>query len=150
MANNLAFKDVKSIEDKIGDYLREAEDGFAPITIPGLARRLGITKRTFLEYARGLVSTAPPEVVAKFQDILLLTNEDLELRLLGERGEKGTNANPKFLLANYFGMSDKTSVEVDGGISIYKMIEEEADKAVEEVGEELNEEIKQELRKGGK
>ncbi len=144
------FKDVKSIDDKIGDYVREAEEGISPITIPGLARRLGITKTTFLEYARGLIATAPPEVVEKFQDILLLTNEDLELRLLGERGEKGTNANPKFLLANYFNMSDKTSIDVDGGLSVYKLIEEEADKAVEEISEELSKEIKQEISEGGK
>ena len=70
--------------------------------------------------------------------------------MLGERGEKGTNANPKFLLANYFNMSDKTSIDVDGGLSVYKLIEEEADKAVEEISEELSKEIKQEISEGGK
>lgn len=147
--NKLAFPDVKSIEDKLGDYLELAEKGIEPITIPGLARRLGVTKKKLLEYGRGLVATAPPEVTAKLQDILLLVNEDLELRLLGERGEKGTGANPKFLLANYYGMSDKTSVEVDGGLSIYAKIEEDADRLVADTKDELEREI-QETIKGGK
>ena len=57
--NKLAFKDVKVLMIKIGDYLREAEDGFAPITIPGLARRLGISKENLFRVCKGTCLYCP-------------------------------------------------------------------------------------------
>lgn len=146
----IAFKDTKGIDRKVDKYVKKVEEEGGAITIAGLSRALGITPKTFKEYANGLIPNATPEVIAKFQDIYLMCQEFLEETCLGVKGGKNSGAGAKFLLSNHYGMSDKASVDVDGGLAIYNKINADSDKIVEEVADDVQEEIERSLRKGGK
>lgn len=148
--HEVAFKDTRGIDRKVDKYIqRIVEDGGA-ITIAGLSRALGISPKKFKEYANGLIPNATPEVIAKFQDIYLMCQESLEETCLGVRGGKGGGAGAKFLLSNHYGMSERASVDVDGGLAIYNKINTDSDRIVEEVSDDLKEEIEKSLKKGGR
>lgn len=148
--SRVAFKDTKGIDKKVNKYLQKVEEQGGAPTLPGISRALGITPKTFKEYANGLIPNALPEVTEKFQDIYLMVQEYLEETCLGVNGGKGGGPGAKWLLANHYGMSDKTSVDVEGSLAVYRHINDQADRSVEDIAEELEEDINKETKKGGK
>lgn len=117
--SKLKFKTAKELQDVIDEYFRwcdnrtknvyikEAGDNVpisfpAPYTMSGLARRLGITRQTLVNYGnRELFFDTVREARDKVQ-------EDVETRLMETTNQSGAQFN----LKNNFGWKDKTEQDL--------------------------------------
>lgn len=121
----LKFKTVKEMQDKIDEYFaycdnrtkrmydeKKGQDIIisypAPYTMSGLARALGIDRRTLLDYAHrdGYL----PTIKAAREKI----HEDVETRLMEGKAQAGAIFN----LKNNFSWKDESKVEQSGTLEI--------------------------------
>lgn len=77
----------------------------APYTITGLARRLGMDRRSLLNYSE------KDKFFPTIRDARLRVQEDVENRLMESRNEKGAMFN----LKNNFGWHDEAKVDITSG-----------------------------------
>ena len=114
----LAFKTVKELQKKIDEYFEWCDNRTkmmmtkaglevmitvpAPYTMSGLARRLGIDRRTLVNYSH------KEKFFLTIRDARERVQEDVENRLMETKNEKGAIFN----LKNNFGWQDKNETDV--------------------------------------
>lgn len=118
----LAFKSVEELQKVIDEYFEWCDNRIktiwddktqteiavtnpAPYTMSGLARRLGIDRKTLLNYSK------KDEFFPTIREARERVHEDVETRLMGTRNEKGAMFN----LKNNFGWKDETKTDVTTG-----------------------------------
>ena len=126
----LLFKKVEELKVKIDEYFQWCDDRAkkcwdeklqkeymisdpAPYTMSGLARRLGISRQSLINYKN------KDEFLDTIKEAREKVHEDVETRLMGTRNERGAIFN----LKNNFGWKDKSEIDqnVKGVINIKKI-----------------------------
>jgi hypothetical protein len=140
------LKSMKEVKSKLSKYIKECEREITCPTIAGICLRLDISTKTFKEYREGLVPSLHPDIKDYMNWLYMWVQEYNEEVCVGFQ-DKGSSAGAKFLLANHHGMSEKNALEIDGNLQIYKLIEEEAQRVVQDFSEEKRSDIKQIIKK---
>lgn len=118
----LAFKTLEELEKVIEEYFDYCDNRTkkmwiektqteimvsdpAPYTMSGLARRIGIDRRTLVNYSH------KEEFFPTIRDARERVHEDVETRLMGTRNERGA----KFSLTNNFDWKEKIEQDITSG-----------------------------------
>lgn len=107
---NRKYKNPEEMKELIEDYFIYCDSHNIPYTVSGLARHLGITRKTLLDYQ----TKYGPEYAIVVEDAKTRIEEFVETCLF----KSGIATGVIFNLKNNFGWNDKQEVEHTGDVNV--------------------------------
>lgn len=110
VSKNRKYKNAEEMKVVIDDYFNMCNDNRRPYTVSGLARHLGLTRKTLLEYQNKYEG----EYAELIEDAKTRIEEFVESCLF----KNGIATGTIFNLKNNFGWNDKQEVEHSGDVNV--------------------------------
>lgn len=104
--NNARFKTLEELQDKINEYFNLMHREGRPYTISGLALWLGVTTTTLRKWETEYGDTV-------YTDIIKFAKQRVENYAEESLYDNRKSGGAKFILENYFDMSEKHSVDAN-------------------------------------
>ena len=110
VGGNRKYKNAEEMKLIIDEYFDMCNNNRRPYTVSGLARHLGLTRKTLLEYQKKYGG----EYAVIIEDAKTRIEEFVEACLF----KSGIASGTIFNLKNIFGWSDKQEVEHSGDVNV--------------------------------
>lgn len=104
--NNTRFKTLEELQFRINEYFDEMHSLHRPYTMSGLALWLGVTTKTLRSWEKDYGDTV-------YTDIIKFAKQRVENYAEESLYDNRKSSGAKFVLENYFDLSEKHSVEAN-------------------------------------